>query len=373
MRVKYHLAIFFSLLAILTYVVLLPIKNINATENEDAAKKTQALFDELFEDMTYSGSALNPNIDISKAILTLEKLIEQGANPNKKVSFNDGNYYEYLYTPISYIFYACGWDSTTYGADDRNFYLEIVKLLIDSGVDWNAKDIYDSDYNSGTTTIADRLKQTEKDPRHKPDCIEALNYVQNHLKENNITLEETKKIKQVITKKDAIIKKNQALFDKLLKEMTYYSNGLNHEIDIPKEILRLKKLIAQGANPNKKVSFEGRGGDGYIYTPISYIFHTCDSDSSTYGADDRNFYLEIIQLLIDSGIDWNAKNSSHSYYDDDDGPYESPITERFERVERNADKLHCIEALNYVKNHLKENNIILEDNKLPENLTPTPY
>nr|MCH9844918.1 hypothetical protein [Alphaproteobacteria bacterium] len=72
------------------------------------------------------------------------------------------------------------------------------------------------------------------------------------------------------------------------------------------------------------------------------------------------------------GVDLNAKN----YYEaetDDGGPYESPITERFERVERNADKLHCIEALNYVKNHLKENNITLENNKLPENLTPTPY
>ena len=194
MRVN-HFAIVFSLLAILTYVVLLPIKNINATEDKDTTiKKTQALFDRTFADMAFAGYGLNHNMDIPEAILKLEKLIAQGANPNKKVSFGLEDDYSYLYTPISYIFFTCGDDFKTYTSDDKNFYLEIIQLLIDSGVDWNAKNSrhhYDDDDDDVyISTIAYTLKWIEEEKQHKPHCIEALNYVKNHLKENNITLEE---------------------------------------------------------------------------------------------------------------------------------------------------------------------------------------
>ena len=192
-----HLAIFFSLLAVLTYVVLLPIKNIHATENEDNAKKTQTLFDRLLKDMAFAGYGLNHEIDIPEAILRLEKLIEQGANPNKKVSFGLEDDYSYLYTPISYIFFTCGDDFKTYTSDDRNFYLEIIQLLIDSGIDWNAKNSrhdYSDEYNDDEgriSTIADTLEWVEKwRDSDIPHCIEALDYVQNHLKENNITIAE---------------------------------------------------------------------------------------------------------------------------------------------------------------------------------------
>ena len=390
MKLK-HLAIFFLLFAILTYVVFMLIETgvvtavdtaedvtketdataelvtenktteiVDAAENNDAIiKKKQALFDRTFADMTYSGYALNHRMDIPEAILRLKTLITQGANPNKKLPFSnksgEGDYI--LYTPISYIFVTCDNDFTTYGADDRNFYLDIVKLLIDSGVDWNAENIHQGDDYSVTTTIADRLKQTENDPQHKPHCIEALNYVKNHLKENNITLEETKEIKQ-----DDAIKKNQALFDKLFKEMTQFDysipRGLNHDMDIPEAILRLKALIAQGANPNKKISYYN-GSNGSFDTPISYLLLGCINDDEANHTNARNFYLEIVKLLIDSGVDWNDKNSYET--ESDGGSDKRPLTERFERVEENADKLQCIEALDYVKNHLKENNITLEE------------
>ena len=192
MRVKYHLAIFFSLLAILTYVVLLPIKNINATENEDAAKKNQTLFDDIFLEMTYAGYGLNYNIDIPEAILRLETLIAQGANPNKKIPYSgEGESDAFLYTPISYIFFTCGNDDRTYDSDDRNFYLEIVKLLIDSGVDWNDKNSYETESDGGSDKrpLTERFERVEENA-DKLQCIEALDYVKNHLKENNIILEE---------------------------------------------------------------------------------------------------------------------------------------------------------------------------------------
>ncbi len=187
MKLK-HLTIFFSLLAILIYVVLLPVKNINATETEKA--DVQKLFDRLFTRITYLSSGLNHNMDIAEAILKLENLIAQGANPNKNVNFGDGDY-GYSYTPISYIFLTCVTDSRTYYPDDRNFYLDIVKLLLDNNVDWNAKDIeqiYEGDSDQ-ISTIADTLIWVEEDV-HKPECLEVLAYVKTHLKENNIVIEE---------------------------------------------------------------------------------------------------------------------------------------------------------------------------------------
>ncbi len=187
MKLK-HLTIFFSLLAILIYVVLLPVKNINATETEKA--DVQKLFDGIFLKMTYASYALNHDMDIAKEILKLENLIAQGANPNKKISFSEGGDYGYSYTPISYIFRTCGNDFRTYYPDDQNFYLDIVKLLLDNNVDWNAKNIekiYEG-YSDETSTIAERLKRTEENST-KPECLEALDYVKNHLKENNIILE----------------------------------------------------------------------------------------------------------------------------------------------------------------------------------------
>ena len=218
MKLK-HLTIFFVLFAILSYVVFMVGKNYVAIEAEKArvaeiekaekAKKAEAtkiewaekaekankaykqkLFDRLLKDMTSYSRGLNPNMDIAEAILKLENLIAQGANPNKKISFSEGGEYGYSYTPISYIFRTCGNDSYIEDADGRNFYLDILKLLLDSGVDWNAKNIekiYEG-YSDETSTISDRLKRTEENST-KPECLEVLNYVKNHLKENNIVIE----------------------------------------------------------------------------------------------------------------------------------------------------------------------------------------
>ncbi len=197
MKLK-HLTISFLLFVILAYVVFMVIQSDLTTETEKAKKANlQPLFYKLFLDMTHygygNGYGLDYDMDIPKAILKLENLIAQGANSNKKVNFGDDGEYGYSYTPISYIFRTCENDDYIDDADDRNFYLDIVKLLIDSGVDWNAKDsyqVYESEYenNSGTSTIADRLKRTEENST-KPECLEALDYVKNHLKENNIILE----------------------------------------------------------------------------------------------------------------------------------------------------------------------------------------
>ncbi|MCH9845228.1 MAG: hypothetical protein K0U39_06935, partial [Alphaproteobacteria bacterium] len=224
-----------------------------------------------------------------------------------------------------------------------------------SGIDWNAKNSSlsyydDDDEDEGhISTIADTLKWVEEEKQHKPHCIEALDYVKNHLKENNIILDEAKQ---------TVKKSAQALFDELFAEMTYYGRGLDYDIDIPKEILKLETLIAQGANPNKKISFEGSGDYGNLNTPISYIFHACANDMYIDDADGENFYLDILKLLIDSGVDWNAKNIYVSYNSDDRS---TTIADTLEWVEENADKLQCIEALNYVQNHLKENNITLAE------------
>ena len=223
MKLK-HLTIIFLLFAILSYVVFMVGKNYVAIEAEktrvaEIARKArvaerdkvikaraieiakakqdnlQTLFYKLFLDMTHygygSGYGLDYEMDIAKAILKLEDLIAQGAKPNQQVNIGEGDY-SYSYQPISYIFVTCGNDDYIDDADGRNFYLEIVKLLIDSGVDWNAKDSYDGYHGeSGTSTIADTLKWMEdKDEAHKPECLEVLAYVQNHLKENNIIIAE---------------------------------------------------------------------------------------------------------------------------------------------------------------------------------------
>ena len=216
MKLK-HLTIIFLTFAILSYVVFMLIQNYVAIEAEkvrvaeiekaekanearkaraiEIAKAKQAdvqrLFDRLFKDMTKYSRGLNHNMDIAKEILKLEDLIAQGANPNKRFEIGSDGDEGKLDTPISYIFFTCARDSYIEGADGRNFYLEIIKLLIDSGVDWNAKNYYEGEDYSGTTTIADTLKWMEdEDENHKPECLEALNYVKNHLKENNIIIEE---------------------------------------------------------------------------------------------------------------------------------------------------------------------------------------
>ena len=220
MKLK-HLTIFFLLFAILTYIVFMVVKNnavieaekarvaeiarkarvverdkvvkARAIEREKAKKDNlQTLFYKLFLDMTHygygNGYGLDYDTDIPKAISKLENLIAQGANPSEQVNIGEGDY-SYSYQPISYIFVTCGNDDYIDDADGRNFYLEIVKLLIDSGVDWNAKDSYDGYHGeSGTSTIADTLKGIEENSS-KPECLEALAYVKNHLKENNIIIE----------------------------------------------------------------------------------------------------------------------------------------------------------------------------------------
>ena len=201
MKLK-HLTIFFSLFAILAYVVLLPVKNINATEAEKAkaieteriAKAREAdvqTFYILFLDMTQSGYGIDYGMDIPQAISRLETLIAQGVNPNRSFELPSDGYGEGFVTPISHILLTCTNDRYLNDADDRNFYLEIIKSLIDSGVKWNAKNSYDGYHygESGESTIADSLIWTEENA-HKPECLEALAYVQNHLKENNIIIEE---------------------------------------------------------------------------------------------------------------------------------------------------------------------------------------
>ncbi len=226
MKLK-HLTIFFLTFAILSYIVFMVIQSDLKIETEKAkiveaeqamiaekmaevkkfaeARKAKAieaeriakakeadkqtLFYELFLDITYSGYGLDHNMDIPKAILKLENLIAQGANPNNSFEpYSEGDGENFI-TPIFYTLRTCNNDFRTYGADDRNFYLEILKLLIDSGVDWNVKNYYESeDGESGETTMADSLRWAEGST-HKPECLEALAYVQSHLKENNITLE----------------------------------------------------------------------------------------------------------------------------------------------------------------------------------------
>ncbi len=105
----------------------------------------------------------------------------------------------------------------------------------------------------------------------------------------------------------------QNLFDRLFTETIRYTYGLDYDTDIPKAILKLENLIAQGANPNKRI-IHAVDGSGYVDTPISYTFLACNNDSYIDDADGRNFYLEIIKLLIDNGVDWNAKN----YYESED-------------------------------------------------------
>ena len=218
MKIK-HLAIFFSLLAILAYVVFMLIQHnavieaekvrVAEIEKAEKAKKAnearkaraieiakakkanlQTSFDRLFLDMTSYSRGLNDNIDIAKAILKLEDLIAQGANPNKNFGFPSEGEGGGLVTPISYIFTTCNNDNYIEYAGGKNFYLEIVKLLIDSGIDWNNTIYYENDDGtSGSYTIADTLKWMEE-RTSKPECLEVLAYVQNHLKENNIIIEE---------------------------------------------------------------------------------------------------------------------------------------------------------------------------------------
>ncbi len=201
MRVKYHLTIFFSLFAILAYVVLLPVKNINATEARKAkaieaeriAKAREAdvqTFYEIFLDITQSGYGIDSDMYTAETISRLETLIAQGVNPNRSFELPSDGYGKGFVTPISHILLTCTNDRYLNDADDRNFYLEIIKLLIDSGVKWNAKNSYDGYHygESGESTIADSLRWTEENA-HKPDCLEAIDYVKTHLKENNITLE----------------------------------------------------------------------------------------------------------------------------------------------------------------------------------------
>ncbi len=168
--------------------MILPVKNINATDAEKA--DVQHLFFKTFLDMTYYSLGLNDNMDIAKEILKLEDLIAQGANPNKKFVFPSDSDGESLVTPISYIFTTCRNDHYIEDAGGKNFYLEIIKLLIDNGIEWNAKIYYENDDGtSGSYTIADRIRWLEENPSNKPECIEALAYVKTHLKENNIIIE----------------------------------------------------------------------------------------------------------------------------------------------------------------------------------------
>ena len=146
----------------------------------------QTLYDEIFQEMVHSEYGLDNKIDIPKAMLTLENLIAKGINTNKSIGYDSGDY-GYSYTPISYTIRSC---MNNHNDDGKIFYLDIIKLLIDSGVDWNAKDFEGSYYYDDTTpTIADTLKWMEE-RMTKPECLEALAYVKTHLKENNIVIEE---------------------------------------------------------------------------------------------------------------------------------------------------------------------------------------
>ena len=153
----------------------------------------QTLFDEVFQELISHGYQyqLNQDIDLAKAVLTLDYLVTQGVHPNAKIYFGEGDY-SYLYTPISYILLTCiiNDDEINY-TNGRNIYLDIMKLLVNEKTDWNAKDIDDSYYHGvSTSTLADTLEwEEDEDEKRKPECLEVLAYVKNHLKENNIILE----------------------------------------------------------------------------------------------------------------------------------------------------------------------------------------
>ena len=165
MKLK-HLTIFFLLFAILAYVVFMVIQNNAVIEAEKAriaeiekaekAKKDieraariakaqqaskQRLFNKHLTEITKHGYGLDYDIDIAEAILKLEDLIAQGANPNEEIEHGDGDiegyldksipyletptsYLEvgvsYLDTPISYIFLTCVNDDDI-DTDGKNF------------------------------------------------------------------------------------------------------------------------------------------------------------------------------------------------------------------------------------------------------------
>nr|MCH9853256.1 hypothetical protein [Alphaproteobacteria bacterium] len=105
------------------------------------------------------------------------------------ISYENGDT-DHTKTPISYALFACINDDEANHTDDRNFYLDIMKLLVNEKTDWNAKDSISSYYGGGeTSTIADTLEWIGEE-KDKPKCIEAADYVKNHLKENNITITE---------------------------------------------------------------------------------------------------------------------------------------------------------------------------------------
>ncbi len=151
----------------------------------------QTLFDEVFQELIKYGYGehFHRDIDLAQAILTLNYLIAQGVHPNTKVLDYNGDISHYV-TPIFYTLAACINDGYMSDADGRNLYLKIIKLLVNEKTDWSAKNIHDSYYHGeGTTTIADTLEWIEESARNQ-ECLEALDYVKTHLKENNITLEE---------------------------------------------------------------------------------------------------------------------------------------------------------------------------------------
>ena len=63
-------------------------------------------------------------------------------------------------------------------------------------MNWNADTYYDmANGPSGNETIAERMKWVERLAEKEPDrnmshCLEAVDYVNNYLKENNIVIEE---------------------------------------------------------------------------------------------------------------------------------------------------------------------------------------
>ena len=163
----------------------------------------------------------------------------------------------------------------------------------------------------------------------------------------------------------------QVLFDDIFQEIVDHQYGLDYNIDLSKAILILDYLVAQGAHPNTKISYEN-GDTDHTVIPISYAFSACINDREVNETNGGNFYLDIIKLLINEKTDWDIKDIHNSYYH---GKGTSTIADTLRWVEgdRYRALLHCIEVADYVKNHLKENNITIENNKLPENLTPTPY
>ena len=360
MKLK-HLTIFFLLFAILSYVVFMVVKNnaiieaekakIAEIEKAEKAKKTIVKQTDAEKKLklprNWQTMAGRRWINFLWDGITAEQMqfmIDNGLDPNKMltVKWSDGEVTQY---------------SLLYRMIHRDHSTDIIKILLDAGADANLTN------EQGKRLPLDQAIQWEKFDvallliKHG-GVNTGNNYKVLFDAISQGGLNDLKKFDFALALIDnGVVDAHdnyQTLYDEIFQEMVHSEYGLDRKIDIPKAMLILEDLIAKGVNTNNSISYE-IGDYGYSYTPISYTIRSC---MNNYNDDGKIFYLDIIKLLIDSGMDWNAKDYEGSYYYDDTTP---SITDTLKWMEERASKPECLDALAYVQNHIKENNITLEE------------